>query len=211
MCGRLLAGLQVSRTPRPLSPVCCKNFYNACRQIITTCYLSSLRCSLSPYSYDESCLSSSQDHIPLAALPLLATSAPQYQDAVATVILRANQVYSDFIKSLEGESFNGQVRVKTCGGCSRLNTAPPRGLFCVHGSACLQVCVIGDCVGGILGFDALCSSSITVSESQNSSRRGSTISVQVPFSSFVSYQSPKGGLVASCEALISREILQIKW
>uniref|UniRef100_A0A7N8YLS2 Phosphatidylinositol transfer protein membrane associated 2 n=1 Tax=Mastacembelus armatus TaxID=205130 RepID=A0A7N8YLS2_9TELE len=110
----------------------------------------SLVSNLSPYSYDESCLSSSQDHIPLAALPLLATSAPQYQDAVATVILRANQVYSDFIKSLEGASFSGQV------------------------------CVIGDCVGGILGFDALCSSSATVSESQNSSRRGSTISAQVP-------------------------------
>ncbi|XP_038589959.1 membrane-associated phosphatidylinositol transfer protein 2-like isoform X2 [Micropterus salmoides] len=108
----------------------------------------SLVSNLSPYSYDESCLSSSQDHIPLAALPLLATSAPQYQDAVATVILRANQVYSDFIKSLEGSSFTGQV------------------------------CVIGDCVGGILGFDALCSSSVTVSESQNSSRRGSAISVQ---------------------------------
>ncbi|KAM6975605.1 membrane-associated phosphatidylinositol transfer protein 2 [Tautogolabrus adspersus] len=108
----------------------------------------SLVSNLSPYSYDESCLSSSQDHIPLAALPLLATSAPQYQDAVATVILRANQVYSDFIKSLEGETFNGQV------------------------------CVIGDCVGGILGFDALCSSSVIVSESQNSSRRGSAISVQ---------------------------------
>ena len=39
--------------------------------------------------------------------------------------------------------------------------------------------MIGDCVGGILGFDALCSSSVTVSESQNSSRRGSAISVQV--------------------------------
>uniref|UniRef100_A0A8D3BZF7 Phosphatidylinositol transfer protein membrane associated 2 n=1 Tax=Scophthalmus maximus TaxID=52904 RepID=A0A8D3BZF7_SCOMX len=109
----------------------------------------SLVSNLSPYSYDESCLSSSQDHIPLAALPLLATSAPQYQDAVATVILRANQVYSDFIKSSEGASFNGQV------------------------------CVIGDCVGSILGFDALCSSSVTVSESQSSSRRGSAISVQV--------------------------------
>ncbi|KAK5622439.1 Membrane-associated phosphatidylinositol transfer protein 2 [Crenichthys baileyi] len=108
----------------------------------------SLVSNLSPYSYDESCLSSSQDHIPLAALPLLATSAPQYQDAVATVILRANQVYSDFIKSPEGASFSGQV------------------------------CVIGDCVGGILGFDALCSSSVTVSESQNSSRRGSAISGQ---------------------------------
>uniref|UniRef100_A0A3P9H2G2 Phosphatidylinositol transfer protein membrane associated 2 n=1 Tax=Oryzias latipes TaxID=8090 RepID=A0A3P9H2G2_ORYLA len=108
----------------------------------------SLVSNLSPYSYDEGCLSSSQDHIPLAALPLLATSAPQYQDAVATVILRANQVYTDFVKSAEGTSFNGQV------------------------------CVIGDCCGGILGFDALCSSSVTVSESQNSSRRGSTISVQ---------------------------------
>ncbi|XP_077354232.1 membrane-associated phosphatidylinositol transfer protein 2 isoform X2 [Festucalex cinctus] len=108
----------------------------------------SLVSNLSPYSYDEGCLSSSQDHIPLAALPLLATSAPQYQDAVAAVILRANQVYADFIRSLEGASFNGQV------------------------------CVIGDCVGGILGFDALCSSSVLVLESPNSSRRGSAISVQ---------------------------------
>lgn len=65
--------------------------------------------SLSPYSYDESCLCSSQDHIPLAALPLLATSSPQYQDAVATVIVRANQVYADFIKSLDGAAFSGQV------------------------------------------------------------------------------------------------------
>lgn len=65
--------------------------------------------SLSPYSYDEGCLSSSQDHIPLAALPLLATSSPQYQEAVATVIVRANQVYTDFIKSLDGAAFSGQV------------------------------------------------------------------------------------------------------
>ncbi|XP_026995467.1 membrane-associated phosphatidylinositol transfer protein 2 isoform X4 [Tachysurus fulvidraco] len=108
----------------------------------------SLVSNLSPYSYDEGCLSNSQDHIPLAALPLLATSAPQYQDAVAAVIVRANQVYGDFIKSLEGTMFSGQV------------------------------CLIGDCVGGILGFDALCSSNITVSESQNSSRRGSIVSVQ---------------------------------
>ncbi|XP_032899795.1 membrane-associated phosphatidylinositol transfer protein 2 isoform X3 [Amblyraja radiata] len=108
----------------------------------------SLVSNLNPISYDESCLSNSQDHIPLAALPLLATASPQYQDAVATVICRANQVYSDFIKSQEGISFNGQV------------------------------CLIGDCVGGILGFDALCFSNQTVSESQNSSRRGSVLSVQ---------------------------------
>ncbi|XP_061528386.1 membrane-associated phosphatidylinositol transfer protein 2-like isoform X7 [Phycodurus eques] len=108
----------------------------------------SLVSNLSPYGYDEGCLSSSQDHIPLAALPLLATSAPQYQEAVATVIARANQVYTDFIKSLDGAAFSGQV------------------------------CLIGDCVGGILGFDALCSSNQTVNESQNSSRRGSLVSVQ---------------------------------
>ncbi|XP_069379864.1 membrane-associated phosphatidylinositol transfer protein 2-like isoform X3 [Paralichthys olivaceus] len=108
----------------------------------------SLVSNLSPYSYDEGCLSSSQDHIPLAALPLLATSAPQYQEAVATVIARANQVYTDFLKSMDGSAFSGQV------------------------------CLIGDCVGGILGFDALCSSNQTVNESQNSSRRGSIISVQ---------------------------------
>ncbi|XP_034547430.1 membrane-associated phosphatidylinositol transfer protein 2-like isoform X2 [Notolabrus celidotus] len=108
----------------------------------------SLVSNLSPYSYDEGCLSSSQDHIPLAALPLLATSAPQYQEAIATVIVRSNQVYTDFIKSLDGAAFSGQV------------------------------CVIGDCVGGILGFDALCSSNQTVNESQNSSRRGSVVSVQ---------------------------------
>ncbi|KAG9487664.1 hypothetical protein GDO78_007460 [Eleutherodactylus coqui] len=108
----------------------------------------SLVSNLSPYSYDEGCLSNSQDHIPLAALPLLATSSPQYLEAVATVIHRANQVYLDFTKSQEGMSFTGQV------------------------------CLVGDCVGGILGFDALCYNSQTVSESQNSSRRGSVVSVQ---------------------------------
>ncbi|KAJ0057495.1 hypothetical protein NL108_009233, partial [Boleophthalmus pectinirostris] len=134
----------------------------------------SLVSNLSPYSYDESCLSSSQDHIPLAALPLLATSAPQYQDAVATVILRANQVYNDFIKSLEGAPFTGQVSNSNTLKWSCMRTQHLfNNVFSVW-----QVCVIGDCVGGILGFDALCSSSVVVSESQNSSRRGSAISVQ---------------------------------
>ncbi|XP_024901325.1 membrane-associated phosphatidylinositol transfer protein 2 isoform X5 [Pteropus alecto] len=104
--------------------------------------------NLSPYSHDEGCLSSSQDHAPLAALPLLATSSPQYQEAIATVIQRANLAYGDFIRSQEGVTFNGQV------------------------------CLIGDCVGGILAFDALCCSNQPVSESQSSSRRGSVASVQ---------------------------------
>lgn len=50
-----------------------------------------------------------QDHIPLAALPLLATSSLQYQEAMSTVIVRTNQVYTDFIKSLDGAAFSGQV------------------------------------------------------------------------------------------------------
>ncbi|XP_042647725.1 membrane-associated phosphatidylinositol transfer protein 3 isoform X2 [Tyto alba] len=108
----------------------------------------SLVSNLNPYSYDESCLSSSEDHIPLAALPLLAVSSPQYQDAVAMVISRANQVYNEFLKSTDGAGFNGQV------------------------------CLIGDCIGGILGFDAICYNSNTAGESRNSSRRGSTSSIQ---------------------------------
>uniref|UniRef100_A0A8V5GZK6 Membrane-associated phosphatidylinositol transfer protein 3 n=1 Tax=Melopsittacus undulatus TaxID=13146 RepID=A0A8V5GZK6_MELUD len=108
----------------------------------------SLVSNLNPYSYDESCLSSSEDHIPLAALPLLAVSSPQYQDAVAMVISRANQVYNEFLKSTDGAGFNGQV------------------------------CLIGDCIGGILGFDAICYNSNTADESRNNSRRGSISSIQ---------------------------------
>ncbi|XP_064416989.1 membrane-associated phosphatidylinositol transfer protein 1 [Latimeria chalumnae] len=99
--------------------------------------------NLSPYSHDGDSLSSSQDHIPLAALPLLATSSIQYQDAVLAVIARANQAYTDFVKSKEGTAFRGQV------------------------------CLIGDCVGGILGFDALCHSGTAAPGSRGSSRRGS--------------------------------------
>ncbi|XP_032304294.1 membrane-associated phosphatidylinositol transfer protein 3 isoform X5 [Coturnix japonica] len=78
----------------------------------------SLVSSLNPYSYDESCLSSSEDHIPLAALPLLAVSSPQYQDAVAMVISRANQVYNDFLKSADGVGFNGQDNPLLTEDCS---------------------------------------------------------------------------------------------
>ncbi|XP_072210017.1 membrane-associated phosphatidylinositol transfer protein 3 isoform X5 [Excalfactoria chinensis] len=78
----------------------------------------SLVSNLNPYSYDESCLSSSEDHIPLAALPLLAVSSPQYQDAVAMVISRANQVYNDFLKSADGVGFNGQDNPLLTEDCS---------------------------------------------------------------------------------------------
>ncbi|XP_036613790.1 membrane-associated phosphatidylinositol transfer protein 3 isoform X2 [Trichosurus vulpecula] len=106
----------------------------------------SLISNLNPYSYDENWLSSSEDHIPLAALPLLAISSPQYQDAVAMVITRANQVYSEFLKSPDGIGFSGQV------------------------------CLIGDCVGGILGFDAICYSASPAGDSLSSSSRKGSIS-----------------------------------
>uniref|UniRef100_A0A8C1BRF0 Membrane-associated phosphatidylinositol transfer protein 3 n=1 Tax=Cyprinus carpio carpio TaxID=630221 RepID=A0A8C1BRF0_CYPCA len=101
--------------------------------------------NLNPYSYDESCVSSSVDHLPLAALPLLAIAAPHYQDAVATVIARANQVYNSFLQSPEGQGFTGQV------------------------------CLLGDCVGGVLCFDALCFSN----SPRHSSRQNSTESLKV--------------------------------
>uniref|UniRef100_A0A8C6Z3E5 DDHD domain-containing protein n=1 Tax=Nothoprocta perdicaria TaxID=30464 RepID=A0A8C6Z3E5_NOTPE len=101
---------------------------------------------LSPYSHDRDSLSSSQDHIPLAALPLLATSSGSYQHAVGTVITRANQAYSTFLHSAEGAGF------------------------------CGQVVLVGDCVGGILGFDALCQSRAGSGGSRSSSRRGSLVS-----------------------------------
>nr|XP_045003459.1 membrane-associated phosphatidylinositol transfer protein 1 isoform X3 [Jaculus jaculus] len=99
--------------------------------------------NLSPYSHDGDSLSRSQDHIPLAALPLLATSSSRYQGAVATVITRTNQAYAAFLRSSEGTGF------------------------------CGQVVLIGDGVGGILGFDALCHSANVGTGSRGSSRRGS--------------------------------------
>ncbi|XP_063762290.1 membrane-associated phosphatidylinositol transfer protein 3 [Eleginops maclovinus] len=109
----------------------------------------SLVSNLNPYSYDESCVSSSVDHLPLAALPLLAIVSPRYQDAVATVIARANQVYRRFLQSEDGQGFTGQV------------------------------CLMGDCVGGVLCFDALCFSNHQRPGSpNNSSKDNSTESLK---------------------------------
>ncbi|NXU56617.1 PITM1 protein, partial [Turnix velox] len=112
-----------------------------CPSICANAY--ALLSKLSPYSHDRDSLSSSQDHIPLAALPLLATSSGSYQHAVSAVITRANQAYSAFLHSEEGAGF------------------------------CGQVVLLGDCVGGILGFDALCQSRCVLGGSRSSSRRGS--------------------------------------
>lgn len=73
-------------------------------------------CSLSPYSFDNShsptTLDSGQqvhNSVPLGALPLFAISSPDYQEHVSRVIMNANQVYHEFLKSNDGNGFNGQV------------------------------------------------------------------------------------------------------
>ncbi|XP_060799996.1 membrane-associated phosphatidylinositol transfer protein 3-like isoform X2 [Neoarius graeffei] len=86
----------------------------------------SLVSNLNPCSYDKSCVLNNVDHLPLAALPLLAIASPRYQDSVASIISRANEVYHSFLQSPDGQGFTGQV------------------------------CLLGDCVGGVLCFDALC-------------------------------------------------------
>ncbi|XP_028840225.1 PITP-less RdgB-like protein isoform X3 [Denticeps clupeoides] len=126
-------GLVVRLVPCP--PVCTEAF--------------SLLTHLNPYSYDESSMSSSVDHLPLAALPLLAITSPRYLEAVATVITQANQVYHSFLQSPEGLGF------------------------------CGQVCLVADCVGGVLCFDALCfSSDQRLSGPWVSSRNNSTESLK---------------------------------
>nr|XP_018915919.1 PREDICTED: protein retinal degeneration B isoform X2 [Bemisia tabaci] len=93
----------------------------------------SILSSLNPYSFDVSPSCSDAPHvthdsIPIGAVPVLASSANGYKETINKVIAAANKVYADFIKSPEGQGFNGQI------------------------------CFIGDSMGSILGYDALCRS-----------------------------------------------------
>lgn len=86
---------------------------------------------MSPYSFDvsPSCTDAphvTHDSIPIGAIPLFASSSTEYHDAVSRAISCANSVYQEFIKSEEGRGFNGQVAL------------------------------VGDSMGSILAYDALC-------------------------------------------------------
>ncbi|CAG5128703.1 unnamed protein product, partial [Candidula unifasciata] len=74
-----------------------------------------------------------QNFIPLGAISLFATSSAEYQDHINAMVVSANQVYHDFLKSDNGKGFTGQV------------------------------CFLADAVGSLLAYDALtsCSSSFT--------------------------------------------------
>ncbi|KAI4472055.1 phosphatidylinositol transfer protein [Holotrichia oblita] len=87
--------------------------------------------SLSPYSFDISPMCSdvpqvTHDSIPIGAIPLLATSTPDYQENITKTINGANIVYQEFLRSDEGRGFTGQV------------------------------CIVADSIGSILTYDAMC-------------------------------------------------------
>lgn len=89
--------------------------------------------SLSPYSFDVSPSATdiphiTHDSIPIGAIPLLSCTSNEYDEVVSRTILNANIIYQEFLKSDEGNGFNGQV------------------------------CLVGDSMGSILGYDALCRS-----------------------------------------------------
>merc|ERR1719186_13147 len=93
--------------------------------------------SLSPYSCNTSLTMQTNDRLPISAIPLFATAGPEYQQSVTQMVVQANKVYHSFLQSEEGFGFSGQV------------------------------CLIGDSVGAILSYDALCRR-ITRSRSENS-------------------------------------------
>ncbi|XP_072044666.1 membrane-associated phosphatidylinositol transfer protein 2-like isoform X1 [Amphiura filiformis] len=76
-------------------------------------------------NYENKALGSIGEFIPLGALPLLAANSPKYNELVAATIMKMNNVYNEFMRSPQGQGFVGQV------------------------------CVVGDCMGAILGYDAL--------------------------------------------------------
>ena len=47
---------------------------------------------------------------PVGAIPLIVTSSPAYQEQVAAMVMSANCVYQDFLRSEEGLGFRGEVR-----------------------------------------------------------------------------------------------------
>lgn len=101
--------------------------------------------SLSPYSFQSSPsavdgVCHSYDAVPIGSLPLFAVSSAEYQENITKVITAANQVYHDFMKSGEGLGFTGNV------------------------------ILIGDSIGSVIAYDALCRSQINTSHcgSENS-------------------------------------------
>ncbi|KAL9886990.1 retinal degeneration B isoform 1-T2 [Glossina fuscipes fuscipes] len=87
--------------------------------------------SLSPYSFDTSPSAGDIPNVadvPIGAIPLLAVASPEFQDTVNKTIIAANIVYHEFVKSEEGHGFSGQI------------------------------IMLGDSMGSLLAYEALCRS-----------------------------------------------------
>jgi hypothetical protein len=52
---------------------------------------------------------SHSETLPINAIPLFATSNPNYQNILSNAVASANKVYQEFIISKEGKHFSGQV------------------------------------------------------------------------------------------------------
>lgn len=99
----------------------------------------SILSGVSPYSFDVSPSAGdapvvTNDSVPLGAIPLLATCTTEYNELVNRTVSAANSAYMEFTKSGDGVGFSGQV------------------------------VLIGDSMGSILAYDALCRSSVKQGE-----------------------------------------------
>ncbi|XP_062523051.1 membrane-associated phosphatidylinositol transfer protein 2-like isoform X2 [Corticium candelabrum] len=77
--------------------------------------------------------------LPLELMSIFAVSQPEYQEIVGDVVVTANDVFEEFLQSEEGQNFVGHV------------------------------CIIGDCMGGVLAYDALCNRNLLFSDARSSS------------------------------------------
>lgn len=85
--------------------------------------------SLSPYSFDASPSTADIPNIadvPIGAIPLLSVTSPEFQESVNKMVTSANNAYQEFLKSEEGHGFSGQIAM------------------------------IGDSMGSLLAYEALC-------------------------------------------------------
>ncbi len=80
----------------------------------------------------------SNDRLPIGTIPIFATSSPEYQSSVSKMINAANNVFAEFLNSDEGIGF------------------------------CGHVCLIGDSMGAIMAYDALCREHVKRSSSDGS-------------------------------------------
>lgn len=96
--------------------------------------------SLSPYSFDASPSAADIPNIadvPIGAIPLLAVASPEFQETVNKTVAAANIVYHEFLKSEEGHGFSGQI------------------------------VMLGDSMGSLLAYEALCRSNGSQSNAAN--------------------------------------------